>query len=679
MMKSLKRLLACLLALTLCSAALAEEMAAPELPAEAPVEAPAEAPVDAPVDAPVETMEEAPTEMLSEEIGEIDLPVEDPAPEPAVEPAPEPVMEPAPEPAVEPAPETIMEVIPEPLVEADPDALVAAPEPFLEADPDAMVAAPGDAPVLLVSSLVIGAKDKVHFALANGYAPAALGAVFTSSNPKIATVDNSGLLTAKKAGVTTVTADVGGVVSSCEVTAVKAPKKVILSAKKLELGAGEAALLGVTLSAADAVSAITFTSSNPGVAAVDAGGVVVGVAPGTATVTASTYNGKKAKCKVTVKAAPTTIAANVGALSLWLGRLFPIEPILSPGSGGSVWLTSSNPGVVAVEGLAARAVGMGSATLTLSTYNGLWTEIPVNVTKAPVYRALLIGEGTFPDTGMADLPGRRDVALMEKMLRSVQGPSGEPWQIQTATDLTAVQIHSAIQSAFAGAEPGDVSLFYISSHGDEELDINGIYSSYAGYLLAYPDYRYENWYDRNALTLGRLAGWLCEVPGQVVVIIDSCGSGAAIYGAAVSAPAISAEDFDPVAPVEVGERRFSPEAFDRVVVNAFQTLDTGVLAAGSGAFVLENKFFVLTSAGYRESGWSVKNKYSFFTKWLTDAVKTKGRMPADADRNRITTLNELFNRIKKAAAKKVIKYEGVKYKQHVQVYPGNSGFELFFR
>jgi hypothetical protein len=155
--------------------------------------------------------------------------------------------------------------------------------------------------------------------------------------------------------------------------------------------------------------------------------------------------------------------------------------------------------------------------------------------------------------------------------------------------------------------------------------------------------------------------------------------GAAIYGAAVSAPAISAEDFDSVAPVEVGERRFSPEAFDRVVVNAFQALDTGVLAAGSGAFVLENKFFVLTSAGYRESGWSVKNKYSFFTKWLTDAVKTKGRMPADADRNRITTLNELFNRIKKAAAKKVIKYEGVKYKQHVQVYPGNSGFELFFR
>ena len=556
-------------------------------------------------------------------------------------------------------------------IDADADAAVLAP-----ADPDAMVSAPAG-PVLTTATLTLGVKEKRQLTLASGASPESVGAVFTSSDRKIATVSASGVVKGKKKGKATITVKVGGVESSCAVTVRKAPKKVTLSAKKLTLGVDERATLTATIPNKSA-SLIRFTSSNSAVATVDDSGRVVARGKGKATITAKTFNGKKAKCKVTVKAAPTYVTANVGGTFLWVGRSMKIEPVLSPGSGGSVSIVSSNPSVVQISGRTARALAKGTATITLTTYNGQQAEIPLTVTKVPAYRALVIGEGSFPRSGLSRLPGGNDAALVTNMLKGVCGPSGAKWTVRSANNQTAEQIHSLIRSTFAGAELGDVSLFYISSHGDEDYEIGGPYSGYAGCLMVYPDYRYSNWYDRYTLTLGRLAGWLSEVPGQVIVLIDSCGSGAAVYGASgVSAPALSPEDFDDANVIDAPQ--FSPAAFDQAVVDAFRDLDKGVLAPGKGAFVLENKFFVLTASAYRESSWSNRKEYSYFTKWLTDGIKTKGKMPADSDKNKFTTLNELYNYLKKKAGKKVFTYKGTSYRQHVQVYPSGSAFELFYR
>ena len=532
-------------------------------------------------------------------------------------------------------------------------------------------------PVLTTSAITLGVKEKFRLTLEGGALPADVGAVLASSNRRIATVDASGLVTGKKAGKATITLEVDGVVSSCVVTVKKAPKKVTLSAKKLTLGVDERAVLAARLTK-NTASAITFTSSNADVAAVDSTGAILAVGVGKATITARTFNGKKAKCAVTVKPAPVYVTSTLGETALWMGRSVKIETILSPGSSGAVRIESSDPSVVQISGRTARALAKGSAVITLTTYNGQRAEIPVNVTKVPAYRALVIGQSSFPGSGMSSMPGKKDSALMAKMLKNVRGPAGGKWSVCAANNQTAEQIHALIRSTFAGAEAGDVSLFYISTHGDEMYEIGGRYSGYAGCLMVYPDFRYSNWYDRYGLTLGRLAGWLNEVPGQVIVMIDSCGSGTAIYGAAgVAAPALSAEDFDSAHVFE--SPAFSPEAFDQAVVDAFRDLDKGVLAPGQGAFVRENKFYVLTSSAYRETSWSLGNKYSYFTKWLTDGVKTKGRMPADGNRNKLTTLKEMYGYLKKKADKKVFKYQGVKYKQHVQVYPAGSAFEMFYR
>ena len=112
-------------------------------------------------------------------------------------------------------------------------------------------------------------------------------------------------------------------------------------------------------------------------------------------------------------------------------------------------------------------------------------------------------------------------------------------------------------------------------------------------------------------------------------------------------------------------------------MNAFQEFDQGVLApydSSVGAFVLTNKFYVMTASRYLETAWGPKNKYSYFAKWLSSSIKTKGKMPADKNKNSIVTLNEWYN----ACAKKAKKIPA-RYRQHVQVYPANSGFELFYR
>ncbi len=124
---------------------------------------------------------------------------------------------------------------------------------------------------------------------------------YTSSNPKIASVGEDGTVTAKKAGQATITVVThNGLSAACEVQVLTPPKKVALNAKKLTLNVNDGYQLTATLSK-NSVSEITWSTDDPAVATVDADGLVAAVGAGKATITATTTNGKKAACKVTVK------------------------------------------------------------------------------------------------------------------------------------------------------------------------------------------------------------------------------------------------------------------------------------------------------------------------------------------------------------------------------------------
>ena len=124
-----------------------------------------------------------------------------------------------------------------------------------------------------------------------------------SSNPEVATVDPEGLVTAQKPGTTTVTAlATNGQALRCAVTVNSDVGKVTLNKRDLLLrtvGSKEALTASVAVENGVNVP-ITWVSSNPGVATVDASGVVTAVADGEAKITALSPDGRFDSCSVFV-------------------------------------------------------------------------------------------------------------------------------------------------------------------------------------------------------------------------------------------------------------------------------------------------------------------------------------------------------------------------------------------
>ena len=145
--------------------------------------------------------------------------------------------------------------------------------------------------------------------------------VWTSSNSTVASVTQSGVVTAKGSGKAVVTVTLsGGASAACEITVTETETEtekeihaqtIRLNKTKLKLKKGKTYTLKVTVTPAGSVDgAVTFKSSKTSVATVSSKGVVTAKDVGTATITAMTANGKKATCKVTVMAPETVLSTD---------------------------------------------------------------------------------------------------------------------------------------------------------------------------------------------------------------------------------------------------------------------------------------------------------------------------------------------------------------------------------
>ena len=131
--------------------------------------------------------------------------------------------------------------------------------------------------------------------------------VWSSNDGAVATVDNSGKVTAIASGVTTITVITGdgGKTATCAVTVTsKAVMGISLNKTTLSLISGASETLIATISPDDAANKnVTWSSSNDAVATVDNEGTVTAVAKGVTAITVSTNDGgKTATCEVTVEA-----------------------------------------------------------------------------------------------------------------------------------------------------------------------------------------------------------------------------------------------------------------------------------------------------------------------------------------------------------------------------------------
>lgn len=208
---------------------------------------------------------------------------------------------------------------------------------------------------------------------------------WVSSNVRVVKVDAAGKLTAVRKGKATIVARVEGLPDATVSVFVKsAPTKVTLKPKKANLSIGMGYQLAPKLSKGTASGRLTYTSSNPGVAQVDENGMVTGTGVGSATITVSTYNKKKARFKAYVFSAPASISTDKPAYALLQTMKDKMVINILDASGIKTYanlnVVSSDPNCVAVDALGnIVGVNIGSATITITTHNGLSTSCTVDV------------------------------------------------------------------------------------------------------------------------------------------------------------------------------------------------------------------------------------------------------------------------------------------------------------
>ena len=171
-------------------------------------------------------------------------------------------------------------------------------------------------------SITLGVKESVTFEpkITSG---SHTTFTWTTSNKAVAIVSKGGKITAKKAGKANITVKThNGKKAVLKVTVAKAPTSISLNKTSASLEVGDTLKLKATLPEGTASSRLTWKSSNIAVATVTEKGRVTAVASGTAKITVTTFNGKKATCKITVvndepeapvlSADPTSVSVNAG-------------------------------------------------------------------------------------------------------------------------------------------------------------------------------------------------------------------------------------------------------------------------------------------------------------------------------------------------------------------------------
>ena len=219
---------------------------------------------------------------------------------------------------------------------------------------------------------------------------------WSSDNPSVASVDQTGKVSAISAGTATITVTTadGNKTATCNVTVTAPAAQIPVTAISLDatatVGIGSTITLVVTYTPADANQgkAVTWTTADAGIAIVN-NGVVTGVSAGTVAITATSTTDPSitATCNVTVQAiAVTDVSLNKSSLNLQIGGNETLTATVAPANATNKNITweSSNTAVATVNNGKVTGVAAGTATITVTTVDGNKTATcTVTVTAGP--------------------------------------------------------------------------------------------------------------------------------------------------------------------------------------------------------------------------------------------------------------------------------------------------------
>lgn len=198
---------------------------------------------------------------------------------------------------------------------------------------------------------------------------------FTTSDRKVATVDNNGKITAVGTGTATITANTyNGLKAQCKVTVKKLANSIKLDKTSITLGVGEQYDFSSSIPNGTAAYFRSYYSDDPNIAFVQkAGGLMTAKKAGTTTVRCKMPNGTQATCNVTVKPLATFLKLNASEIVLYIGQSFDLNSSIPKGTAAYYRLySSSNSKIAAVTrgGGVVKGVATGKATVTCILNNG---------------------------------------------------------------------------------------------------------------------------------------------------------------------------------------------------------------------------------------------------------------------------------------------------------------------
>ncbi|MBK9406471.1 MAG: Ig-like domain-containing protein [Gemmatimonadetes bacterium] len=217
-----------------------------------------------------------------------------------------------------------------------------------------------------------------------------------SGAPSVATVTQAGLVTAVGTGSALIFAASEGVSTSVSITVssvgvasvrISPPSGSIAQARTLQLSATPVDAQGNTITG----RTVSWNSSAPAVASVSSSGLVSGIAPGTANVTA-TVDGVVGTAPITVTPTPVATATIIpGAPTVTVGSTLTLTLLLADSSGAPLSLTGRNIGwavsnqAIASVSTSGTVTALAPGTVTVqATVEGVIAQSFVTVTNIPV-------------------------------------------------------------------------------------------------------------------------------------------------------------------------------------------------------------------------------------------------------------------------------------------------------
>lgn len=219
---------------------------------------------------------------------------------------------------------------------------------------------------------------------------------WTSSNPSVAIVSSTGVVTAIGIGSATISAaaiDGSGVKTECMVSVSGVPvSSIVLSRQSASLKATETVTLSATVNPANATDkSVVWSSLNNEIAIVDENGVITAKSIGETIVLATSVSNPEvtAECHITVVPTPVTeIILNKKSISIQVGETFEFTATVLPetATNKNVSWSSTNPEFASVESngvVTAYAIGTTTINALAEDGSGILASATVNVIPTP--------------------------------------------------------------------------------------------------------------------------------------------------------------------------------------------------------------------------------------------------------------------------------------------------------